>query len=138
MRVCLQSVVSAALLLLMTGCADQQEVQHPIDAAEQFMSAMAEGDTERMCELLGDPQRGPLPEVSRQECEGWARFVLSELSDQERQSLGETEVDSVSLTDSHAAEVLAENFAEAPPRLSRLELIEWDGQWYVEDVHFDN
>lgn len=134
----LPPLATLSALLLVAGCASQQDTYHPIDAADSFMRAVAEGDQERMCALFANPGRGPLPEESYPECEWWTGQVVRDLSEHDRRAFGEARIVSVTLVDSDAAQVLAEDFENPPPRLSSLDLIEWNGRWYVEDMNFDD
>lgn len=127
---------SGAVLLaaiVVTGCSSSEPgAQHPADAAEFALRAVAASDHEALCDLMGD-ESGPMPEGSRGQCMDWAEWIAPNLSDDLRADLEEVTVSAVTLTGEGRARLANGDYEGVSIPLT-VDLVKSSDVWFIEDI----
>lgn len=128
--------VAVTTVLALSGCSSDPGAEGMHDAAEQMLAAISEQDIDAMCNLMADPDEGPLPEAERANCERWATDLTGEIPESEREALADVTVETVTLTDDeNIARVQEDDYGSAETVPPEIELLRIDERWYVTDVH---
>lgn len=123
--------------LILAGCSSTEPgAEHPVDAAEYVLRAVAGGDHETVCDMLGDAERGALPEGQRDQCTAWAEGIAPNLTDDQRSELEGVTVNAVTLSGDGRARLGPDDYDGISLSLE-VSLVKSGERWFVEDVAVD-